>query len=200
MSQIEVNNTINSVDVFNTINTIDISPDTSNVIVVPQETTYVIEVNTPGPQGPPGDPSLLTGSFVSQTEFNEFTSSYNTGSFNGFFTGFFTGDGSGLTGTSKWTGSIDGSITRESNVYVTGSFGVTNQAGNSLFLINSQGSTSIKSTAADIFLIKNQNDVDILTVSQSGILVLATQSIELNSPAPNGGIYFTSSSLFIGID
>ena len=105
-----------------------------------------------------------------------------------------------MLSTSKWTGSIDGSISRNSDVYVTGSFGVTSQAGTSLFLINAQGATSVKSTATDIFLVKNQNGVNILNVSQSGIIVIATQSIELSNPAPNGGIYFTSNSFFVGLD
>ena len=82
----------------------------------------------------------------------------------------------------------------------TGCSGRTGYAGTSLFLINAQGATTIKSTAANIFLVQNQNNVNILTVSQSGIIVVATQSVELSSPAPNGGIYFTSNSLFIGID
>ena len=127
---------------------------------------------------------------------------YNTGSFTGSFIGTFVGDGSGLTGlpTSQWTSSFDGSISRESDVSVTGSFGVTNQANTSLFLINAQGATTIKSTAANIFLVQNQNSVNILTVSQSGIIVVATQSVELTSPAPNGGIYFTSNSFFVGLD
>jgi hypothetical protein len=173
----------------------------NTVTVLPDWNSTVIQVATPGPQGPPGpaaDPSLFTSSFVSTSSFNAFTSSYNTGS----FTGSFIGDGSGLTGlpTSKWTGSIDGSINRNSDVYVTGSFGVTNQAGTSLFLINAQGATSVKSTAADIFLVKNQNNVNILTVSQSGVIVVATQSVELSNPAPNGGIYFTSNSFFVGLD
>jgi hypothetical protein len=201
MSQIEINNTFNSVNVENTINTVDVDNSNGNIVIVPQEIVKIIEINTPGPQGPPGnpgDPSIFTSSFVSTSSFNAFTSSYNTGS----FTGSFIGDGSGLTGipTSKWTGSIDGSISRNSDVYVTGSFSVTNQAGTSLFLINAQGDTSIKSTAVDIFLVKNQNDVNILTVSQSGIIVIATQSIELTSSAPNGGIYFTSNSFFVGLD
>jgi hypothetical protein len=50
-----------------------------------------------------------------------------------------------------------------------------------------------------IFLITN-NNVPVLTVSQSGIVILATQSINPTGTAPNGGIYFTSSSLFIGLD
>jgi hypothetical protein len=190
--EVYVNNANNQVGVSPVFNTVNVNPDLNSTVV---------QVITPGPQGPPGpagDPSIFTSSFVSTSSFNAFTSSYNTGS----FTGSFIGDGSGLTGlpTSKWTGSIDGSISRNSDVYVTGSFGVTNQAGTSLFLINAQGAASVKSTAADIFLVKNQNNVNILTVSQSGVIVVATQSVELSSPAPNGGIYFTSNSFFVGLD
>ena len=52
---------------------------------------------------------------------------------------------------------------------------------------------------ATIFLITN-NNTPVLTVSQSGIVILATQSLNPTGTAPNGGIYFTSSSLFIGLD
>jgi hypothetical protein len=202
MSQIQINNTINSVNVESTFNTVDVNNDISNILVVPQQVTNVVEIVTPGPQGPPGPAGsgsfANTGSFVTTGSFNTFTSSYNTGS----FTGSFIGDGSGLTGLpiSQWTSSFDGSINRNSDVYVTGSFGVTNQSNTSLFLINAQGTTSVKSTAADIFLIKNQNNINVLTVSQSGVIVVATQSVELSSSAPNGGIYFTSNSFFVGLD
>lgn len=190
--EVNVNNANTQVGVTSVFNTVNVNPDLNSTVV---------QVITPGPQGPPGpagDPSVFTSSFVSTSSFNSFTSSYNTGS----FTGSFIGDGSQLTGlpTSKWTGSADGSISRNSDVYVTGSFEVTNQANTSLFLINAQGTTTVKSTAANIFLIQNQNSVNVLTVSQSGVIVVATQSVELTSPAPNGGIYFTSNSLFIGLD
>lgn len=66
--------------------------------------------------------------------------------------------------------------------------------------VNIDGSVAITSSAQNIFLIKNANNHNVLTVSQSGVVVLATQSIELTSPAPVGGIYFTSSSLFIGLE
>ena len=62
------------------------------------------------------------------------------------------------------------------------------------------GSLLIKSDVNDIFIIKNFNNEPILTVSQSGVIVVATQSIELTDPAPVGGIYFTSSSLFVGLE
>jgi len=62
------------------------------------------------------------------------------------------------------------------------------------------GSLQIKSDINDIFLIKNFNNEPILTVSQSGVVVFATQSVELTGPAPNGAIYFTSESFFVGLD
>jgi len=194
--EVYVNNANTQVGVSPVFNTVNVNPDLNSTVV---------QVITPGPQGPPGpagDPSEFTSSFVSTSSFNAFTSSYNIGSFTGSFTGSFIGNGSGLTGlpTSKWTGSADGSISRNSDVYVTGSFGVTNQANTSLFLINAQGAATVKSTAANIFLVQNQNSVNILTVSQSGVIVVATQSVELNSPAPNGAIYFTSNSFFVGLD
>jgi hypothetical protein len=62
------------------------------------------------------------------------------------------------------------------------------------------GSVGITSADNNIFIIKNIVGNPILTVSQSGIVVLATQSIEITTPAPNGGMYFTSGSFFIGLD
>jgi len=54
-------------------------------------------------------------------------------------------------------------------------------------------------TSNNIFLIKNAG-TNVLTVSQSGVVVLATQSAELTDTAPVGGIYFTSSSFFVGLE
>lgn len=62
------------------------------------------------------------------------------------------------------------------------------------------GSLTIKSDVNDIFLIKNFAGNNIFTVSQSGVVVLATQSAELTNPAPNGGMYFTSDAFFVGLD
>ena len=62
------------------------------------------------------------------------------------------------------------------------------------------GSLTIKSDVDNIFIIKNFNDQPILTVSQSGVITIATQSIELTTPAPAGGIYFTSSSFWVGLE
>ncbi len=62
------------------------------------------------------------------------------------------------------------------------------------------GSLEIKSDINNIFLIKNFNNEPILTVSQSGVVIIATQSLELTGSAPNGGMYFTSGSFFVGLD
>ena len=121
----------------------------------------------------------------------------------GSFTGSFIGDGSGLVNlpTSSFgqlskisIGDITASVNIGTNIFLITS------ASSEFFTINNQGSTIISSTADDIFLIKNLNNTPILTVSQSGVLVLSTQSTELTNPAPNGGVYFTSSSFFVGLD
>lgn len=173
------------------------------VLNIEQPISKVIEVISKGPKGDQGDSIFIKGDgFYSTTSSIQILGSLLIDEgITGSFTGSFVGDGSGLTGinASKWTGSIDG-ISRESNVYITGSFGVTNPSKDSLFLINSQGTVNIKSNASDIFLIKNENNINLLNVNQSGVIILSTQSVELTDPAPNGGIYFTSNSFFIGID
>lgn len=51
----------------------------------------------------------------------------------------------------------------------------------------------------DIFLIQSASQ-HMFSVSSSGVVVVATQSTELNNPAPYGGIYFTSGSFFVGLE
>jgi hypothetical protein len=53
--------------------------------------------------------------------------------------------------------------------------------------------------SASIFLITSAS-LDLFKVQSSGVVIFATQSNKLSNPAPNGGIYFTSSSMFIGLD
>ena len=68
------------------------------------------------------------------------------------------------------------------------------------FSISSQGTLTISSSADGVFLIKNSINLPIFTISQSGMIILATQSAQLLNPAPNGAIYFISSSFFVGLD
>jgi hypothetical protein len=94
MSEIVVQNNVNIVDVNTKNNQVLVTdPTLPTTVTVDNTITEVVEVITPGPQGSPGDPSILTGSFVNINVYNEFTSSYNTGS----FTGSFSGSGAGLT-------------------------------------------------------------------------------------------------------
>jgi hypothetical protein len=89
-----------------------------------------------------------------------------------------------------------------SSYAVTASFALNGGGGNTFPFSGSAvitGSLEIKSDVNNIFLIKNFNNQPILTVSQSGVIIIATQSAELTSPAPNGGMYFTSGSFFVGL-
>jgi hypothetical protein len=76
---------------------------------------------------------------------------------------------------------------------ITGSLDVTGSA-------SITGSLFMNSDSNDIFLIKNSSNTTVLAVSQSGVVIFSTQSQELTGPAPNGGIYFTSASFFVGLD
>jgi hypothetical protein len=124
MSQVEVNNTINSVNVESTFNTIDVNNDISNVLIIPQEITNVVEVITPGPQGPPGPPGTSsfsdTGSFVTTSSFNAFTSSYNTGSFTGSFIGSLLVSDQFLLLAANSTANVDGGIVVQNNINNSG--------------------------------------------------------------------------------
>ena len=97
-----------------------------------------------------------------------------------------------------------GSLYNISSSYaVTASFALNGGGGNTFPFSGSAvitGSLEIISNVNNIFLFKNFSNQPILTVSQSGIIVLATQSMQLTSPAPNGAIYFTSESFFVGLD
>jgi hypothetical protein len=179
MSQIAVQNNINLVDIDTKNNQILVTdPALPTTITIDKTVVEVIEILTPGPQGPPGDPSILTGSFVNINIFNAFTSSYNTGS----FTGSFIGDGSGLTGidASKWTGSFDGSISRDSNVAITGS----------LFL-NFDG-------IEDYFSIKVGGE-EKLRINTEGVIQLTSQSIT-PTPIPGGIFYSGSNEFYLGFE
>ena len=95
-----------------------------------------------------------------------------------------------------------GSLFNISSSYaLTASFAL-NSGGNTFPFSGSAvitGSLEIISNVNNIFLIKNFSNQPVLTVSQSGVIIIATQSAELTSTAPNGGMYFTSGSFFVGL-
>lgn len=143
-----------------------------------------------------------------------------TNEFSGSFSGSFQGDGSGLSGISA---SISLPVFDEgsqitaavSNFNFVGNGITATAVGNNVTITVPggtvplfpfvgdaviTGSLEIVGTGEDLFLIKNQTNETILQVSQSGVVVLSTQSVELTTTAPNGGIYFTSASFFVGLD
>jgi hypothetical protein len=127
----------------------------------------------------------------------------------------FTGS---LFGTASWANNaISSSYAATASVFLgtlnritTGSVTASVNVANDIFLIqsgsftpfsiSSTGATTISSSAQDIFLIRNSNNTIVFEVSQSGVITLSTQSVVLSDPAPVGGIYFTSASMYLGLE
>lgn len=69
--------------------------------------------------------------------------------------------------------------------------------GNTFFIT---GSTTVVDIYSEYFYVKNkQTQQPVLTVSES-IVQIATHSIDPVGIAPNGGIYFTSTNMYVGLD
>lgn len=62
------------------------------------------------------------------------------------------------------------------------------------------GSLFLTSTANNIFLITNQNNKPVFTITQSGVILTSTQSANPTGTFGNGAFYFTSSSLYVSLD
>ena len=94
---------------------------------------------------------------------------------------------------------ITGSLFGTSSFALTASYAL-NGGGNTgdPFRISTGSISASVNIGPNIFIITNNNQ-PILTVSQSGVVVFATQSVELTGFAPYGGIYFTSESFFVGL-
>jgi hypothetical protein len=136
-----------------------------------------------------------------------------SGSFSGSFFGTFTGS---LFGTASYAVSSSYALTasfalngggdtfRITSASYTASVGggnifLINSASANILTINNVQSVIISSSANNVLQLNNANNTTILNVSQSGILNLSTQSVELTGSAPNGGIYFTSASFYVGL-
>jgi hypothetical protein len=97
------------------------------------------------------------------------------------------------------TGSLFGTASY-ANFALTASYAMNGGGGGGDPFRISTGSISASvNVGPNIFIITNNNQ-PVLTVSQSGVVILATQTQELAGIAPNGGIYFTSTSFFVGLD
>lgn len=102
--------------------------------------------------------------------------------------------GTGGGGFAITSGSVTASVNLTNDIFLIQSGTFTP------FSITNLGSVTISGSATDLFLIKNTDNENILRVSQSGVVVFATQSATLSGAAPNGGVYFTSSSFYVGLD
>lgn len=112
----------------------------------------------------------------------------------GSFSGSFNGDGSGLTNlsidsTQISSGSVSASVSPIGNLFLIKS------ASNEFLKITSNTTTITN----DVFLIKNNSNQPTFTVSES-IVYFATQSNILTGSTVAGGIYFTSSSFYVGLE
>ena len=112
----------------------------------------------------------------------------------GSFSGSFQGDGSNLTGIPRISfNNVTASVDSPTDIFLITS------SSQEIFKIDNSGSLSFTSNAITPFLIQNFNQEEIIKIEDK-VLILNTQSIELQNPAPNGGMYFTSSSFFVGLD
>ena len=137
--------------------------------------------------------NVYEGLIVYQQDTNETHVLVDTGSYNSLAGWQLLGFGAGGLSLIA-TGSVSASVNLTDNVFLVRSGSFTP------FSISNTGATTISGSASNLFLIKSANNTNLLIVSQSGVVTLATSSFTLTGTAPNGGIYFTSSSFYVGID
>jgi hypothetical protein len=89
------------------------------------------------------------------------------------------------------------------NSYYTSSFNLGSPTAfwKNLYVTSIQvtGSATITGTNGDIFLIKNSSNRTIFSVSQSGVVNIASQSADPTGLANVGDIWFTSTDFYVGL-
>jgi hypothetical protein len=93
---------------------------------------------------------------------------------------------------------VSGSVT--ASVSPSGDIFIIKYGNQTPLTITDTGALIVSGSASDLFIIKNTQNQSILKVSQSGVVVMATQSANPTGIAPNGGILFTANNLFVGLD
>ena len=149
-----------------------VNPESPSNIEITQPVTNVVEVKT-GPQGPAGPP----GEDIAKGLFNQIRP------------GLWA-----TTSSLEITGSF--SISPET---ISGDIFLISSASYDVFKVKQDGGVQIQNSAQNILEINNSKSEPILSVSQSQVVIFSTQSSNPIGDAPNGGIYFTSSSLFLGL-
>lgn len=173
-------------------NSVTVNTVYNTVNVIPDENSTIVEVITPGPQGPPGDPSLFTSSFVPRIEFNAFTASYyqDSASFSASISELQNFSAS-YDPSRIFTGSIEAKVNVNSNVFLIKS------GSSDLFNIKNTSETTLYS---NLFIVKNfTTQLPVLTVSES-IVKIATHSFDPTGTTDAGSIWFTSSSFYVGLE
>lgn len=93
---------------------------------------------------------------------------------------------------------VVGNVT--ASVSTTGDIFFIKSASVDLLSVTNTGTTTISGSADNLFFVKGIANKTILTVSQSGIVIFATQSVTPTGTAPNGGLTFTATDFFVGLD
>ena len=166
----------------------------------PDPNVYSTQKNTPSTSIITLQKTLIeSASFALTSSFaqNAQTASYFSGSISNAINAI---SASYALTASYFSGSISNAISAISASYaLTASYAMNSSVIDTPFRISTGSISASVNIGSTIFLITN-NNIPVLTVSQSGIVILATQSIDPTGIAPNGAIYFTSSSFFIGLD
>lgn len=152
---------VNSVSIEINTNQIDVVDNgTPNTISVPQPVTQVIQVATPGPQGPAGQ----SGAPGQDSPFTQ------------------------SIGTNDWQSTANLIVT--GSITVSGSGTFTN-IGPAVFDAGTGGSN---------FFIIQSGSVENLKFNTEGIAQFFSYANSYEPTATLGGLYFTSASLYIGIE
>ena len=117
------------------------------------------------------------------------------------------------TGSIFWSGSLVGangswSISSDGTIYATALSGSLDtgwvKSGSVLttsdiFTVKISGSFNVSGDATDIFTVTDMSGSSLFKVSSNGVIAFAVHDADPSGSAELGGMYFTSSSLFIGI-
>ena len=176
----------NTVKDNSSFNYITVIPESGNNITVTQPLVSVIEIATVGPQGPAGPPGTGSGGDGPFTDFGSYWGAT---------------DNLQVTGSFNTTGSVL-FVSTNSSIVSNPAF-----AGNDFFLVRNattaltiNSGIQITSSANNPIQVLGTNNNNLLQVSQSGLIIFSTSSVIPSGTAPNGGILFTSASLFVGLE
>jgi hypothetical protein len=173
-NRIEISPNNNDVVISSTDNKVFVvNPTSPSNIEITQPITNVIEVKT-GPQGPAGPPGTNADGGVF-TQLQPYL--------------WFTTSSLEITGSFKINPSSS-----EGDIFLITS------ASYDILKVKDDGGVIIQNSSPNILEINDGNSTPVLTVSQNQIIILATQSSDPPIEVPNGGIYFTSSSLFVALN